>query len=170
MLLGGIHRFATGRLGPAHDESQQREEPLPLEGKDELGQRRALKPERKSGGSGIVGVERYQRSAMRKGNPEDRAAAEELVLVNHRGKRARAAQILQRLRNVLRNQYPMTGSDERLRYAFEKRGVGSNYNYTCHYLMPAPSASACTLSGDTPAALLRPNSQQSQHRALKKAD
>jgi hypothetical protein len=53
-----------------------------------------------------------------------------------------AVQGLECFWNVFRYSYMVTRTNQCLRHALEKRDVGSNDEYRCHYSVSAPSASA----------------------------
>jgi hypothetical protein len=115
---------------------------LSFERKSELGECGALYPEGKPGFFSVIAVVRQQRAAMCDHRIEHRASGHELFAAHERDERMTAVQGLECFRNVFRYSYMVTRTNQCLRHALEKRDVGSNDEYRCHYSVSAPSASA----------------------------
>ena len=106
--------ISTGRVRPALDVADQREQPLSLEGQVKLGECCSLRREREALPFRLVTVECDERSSVRQGAANARSGFYQLVAVHNYNQRPRAVQGIERIRNICRHHYVMPRADQRL--------------------------------------------------------
>jgi hypothetical protein len=144
-----LHRIPARCARPIVHVFDECKQPLSFERQFQLGESRSLDAVGQARII-VVAVERDDRTAMRDCRLEHCPASLELLAVHEGEKRVGAVKRLERFGDVVCDCNLVSGADKRLRDAFEKRCVRTNYENRCHYEMRAPSASASTLTGETP--------------------
>ena len=110
-------------MGAVLDVFHQREKSLPLERKPECRERRSLDAEWKRVAIVVVAMKSEQCSAVGERGVKHLGPRDQLFAMHESDQRSFPLKRLECFRNVLRNCYMVSCTNERLSYALEKRGV-----------------------------------------------